>query len=240
MKKKLLCLLILLLLLFFPSTRLKSSAAKPPAPAPPAAPAKAEPEPPAAPVKEEIPVFADGIYTLSLTSAVGTLTYYNQHDARAAEIFGGNDPISGYGCGPTALAMLVSSFTEHDMPPNDMAHWAADNHYWVAGHGSKHSLIPEGASAFGFHAESFQNLTEEGMKASLISGHVLVALMGPGHFSSNGHFIIITEYWSGSQVRIADPNSLENTQKPWDIQLILDELKRGANSGGPVWQITPS
>lgn len=242
MKKKLLSVFILLLLLSFPSMELNSSSYIPPAAAPIGPPPPEDspsPETSEEPTNE-VPVFSDGIYTLSMISSVGTLTYYNQHDVRwAGEFFGGNDPISGYGCGPTALAMVVSSFTEHTMPPNDMAHWAADNHYWVAGHGSKHGLIPEGAAAFGLHAESFGDLTEEGVKNSLATGHILIALMGPGHFTANGHFIVITDYWSDSQVSIADPNSLENTQKPWDIQLILNELKKSSTSGGPVWEISP-
>lgn len=183
---------------------------------------------------------AEGEYTISLTTSIGTLTYYNQSDSRWANyLYGGSDPLAVYGCGPTVMAMLVTSFTEHTCPPPDMAAWAAANHYWSLGYGTKHEFIPEGASAFGLHAESFQNLTVEGMISELKNGHILVALMGPGHFSDSGHFIIITDDWSGNQVRVADPARLERTQVAWDAQLILDELLRSATGGGPVWSITP-
>lgn len=177
---------------------------------------------------------------ISLPSSVGTLTYYNQSDPRwAHSIYGGTDTISAYGCGPTVLAMLVTSFTDQNMPPDAMAQWAAANHYWSPASGSAHSLIPEGAAAFGLRAESFQNLTPEGVKAALRKGTILVALMGAGHFTSNGHFIIISSYWSGNQVRVADPASLEHTQVPWDIDLILNELSGSHTFGGPVWAISP-
>ena len=137
------------------------------------------------------------------------------------------------------MAMIVNSFTEHTCQPPDMAAWAADNHYWSSGYGTKHEFIPESAAAFGLHAESFQDLTAEGVMSELKSGHILVALMGPGHFSDSGHFIIITDDWPGNQVRVADPARLERTQAAWDVQVVLDELLTTASAGGPVWTITP-
>lgn len=181
-----------------------------------------------------------GEYTLSLTSSIGTLTYYNQSDARWANyLYGGSDPLAAYGCGPTALAMLVNSFTETACQPPDIAAWAAANNYWSAGYGTKHEFVPDCANAFGMHAAPFQNYTVEGLMAELRSGHVIVALMGPGHFSDSGHFIIITDDWSGNQVRVADPARLERTQMAWDAQIILDEMLAGASGGGPLWSISP-
>lgn len=181
-----------------------------------------------------------GEYTLSLTTSIGTLTYYNQSDSRWADyLYGGSDPLAVYGCGPTVMAMLVNSFTENTCQPPDMAAWAAANHYWSPGYGTKHEFILEGAAAFGLHAEPFKDFTAEGVMAELKSGHILVALMGPGHFSDSGHFIIITDDWPDNQVRVADPARIERTEAAWDVQIILDELLTGATAGGPVWSITP-
>lgn len=204
------------------------------------APADTPALPPAAPDPAEEPVLNDGVYTLSLTSSVGLLTYYNQKDSRWGNaIYGGQDSIAVYGCGPTALAMIVSSFTEQTVLPSDMAKWAVDKGYWAAGSGTKHEFILEGAKAFGFQAASFRKFTKKDIISELSSGHILVALMGPGHLTSSGHFIIIYDYWSGDKVSIADPASLKNTQKPWKIQMILDELLYGVNGGGPLWSIAP-
>lgn len=196
--------------------------------------------PGATPAPLENKAASDGEFTLSLTTSIGTLTYYNQSDSRWADyLYGGSDPLSVYGCGPTVMAMLVTSFTENTCQPPDMAAWAAANHYWSLGNGTKHEFIPEGAAAFGLQAESFGDLTVEGVMSELKSGHILVALMGPGHFSDSGHFIIITDDWTGNQVRVADPARLERTQAAWDVEIILDELLAGAKAGGPMWSITP-
>lgn len=183
----------------------------------------------------------DGTYELSISSSVGTMTYFNQHDSRWAGLpYGSEDDlIDHYGCGPTVLAMLVASFTGQETDPSAMANWAAANGYWAPQQGSHHALIPEGAAAFGFDVEPFTDYTVDAVLRALEEGHLLVALMGPGHFTQNGHFIIITNYWSGTSVSIADPNSLENTETPWETQLILDELKYSCSANGPLWLVTP-
>lgn len=195
---------------------------------------------PAAPEPLPDTVITNGEYNLSLTSSIGTLTYYNQSDIRwANHLYGGTDPMAAYGCGPTVMAMLVTSFTSETYLPSDMADWAAANNYWASGSGTKHSFIPECAAAFGFEANSFQNFTVEGVISELKNGHILVALMGPGHFTDSGHFIIISDYWSGTQVRVADPAHLDVTEQAWDIQLILNELSSSNDHGAPVWSIAP-
>ncbi len=189
--------------------------------------------------KEQHAVFENGMYTLSMPSSIGLLTYYNQTDVRwANSIYGGTDSISLYGCGPTALAMIVSSFTNQEMTPDVMAVWARENNYWAAGSGSAHTLIPEGCAHFGLSVEPFSDYSEQGIIQALQNGSVFIALMGPGHFTSGGHFIILADYWSGSAVRVADPNSLDNTQIPWEAGLIVNELDRSAQAGGPLWKIS--
>lgn len=184
------------------------------------------------------PVFEDGIYTLVIPSSIGLLTYYNQNDIRwGSVIYGGSDSIASYGCGPTVLSMLVSSFTNQAISPDQMAHWAREHHYWISGSGSMHALIPEGCKYFGLSAEPFTDYTEEGIIQALKSGSIFVALMGPGHLTSTGHFIIIANYWSGSTVRIADSNDINNSQIPWEIKDILSELDFDAKAGGPLWKI---
>ena len=183
---------------------------------------------------------SDGVYSLSLSSSVGTLTYYNQSDVRwAGHLYGGLDSMAAYGCGPTVMAMIISSFTEHNLLPSDMADWAATNHYWAASSGTKHNFIPECAAAFGLKAEPFTGRTDTEVRQALLSGHILVALMGPGHFTTSGHFIILYNYWSGNEIRIADPASLDRTMTAWDINLILNELNSATDYGGPIWMISP-
>lgn len=183
---------------------------------------------------------SDGTYTGTIPTGMGTLTYFNQHDTRWADyLWGGQDPLTSYGCGPTALAMVVASFTDHDVTPIDMAVWSEEHGYYSPGHGSYHNLVPEGLALFGLRVESSQMaLTPENIIGALGFDKILVLLMGPGHFTANGHFILITGATADGKVNIVDPQSLENTLTPWDPALIIKEARNPCDYGGPVWAVS--
>ena len=179
------------------------------------------------------------VYAAVLSSAMGPITYYNQNDARWYDhLYGKQDVLSIYGCGPTTLASLVSSFFDPQMTPDKMADWAYENGYWASKNGSYHTIISEGLSSLGFQVKGLSTPSKETITSSLKSGHILVALMGKGHFTEEGHFILILDVDNDGTLHIADVNSYENTKKTWKISTILNELKTSATAGGPVWEIS--
>lgn len=185
-------------------------------------------------------LLADGTYTGTIPTGMGLLTYFNQHDARwAGYLWGGQDPLTSYGCGPTALAMVVNSFTDHSVTPVDMAAWSEEHGYYSPGHGSCHNLVPEGLSLFGLRVESCQiALTPENIAGALGFDKILVLLMGAGHFTDSGHFILVTGTADDGSLYIVDPQSLENTLQPWDPNLIIQEAMNPCKYGGPVWAVS--
>lgn len=188
----------------------------------------------------EIQDVPENIYFVMVDTAMGPMMYYNQGDRRWADyLYGGEDPMEGYGCGPTAVSMLISSFSIEGggSTPVDLAEWSFKNGCFASGSGSYHKLIPQALSAYGFSVESVSDLKRQHVSDLLSTGHVLVALMGKGTLTKNGHFILITKLLENGNVRIADPNSYENSRKEWDLNLLLSELKRGAASGGPLWSV---
>ena len=56
------------------------------------------------------------------------------------------------------------------------------------------------------------------------AGNLIIALMGPGEFTSNGHFIVLTGLQNG-RLKINDPNSRKNSEKTWDIDQVLEQTK---------------
>lgn len=173
-----------------------------------------------------------------LTGGAVDIVYYCQADEEWAEQLYGTDPIGPYGCGPTAMAMVVASMTDTDTDPARMAAWAAENGYWARRSGSYHSIIMGTARAFGLEAESLTDHTVDAMLRELNYGHVLVALVGPGHFTSGGHFIVLRGATLTGEVLVADPNSLERSLEVWDPQIILDELSSARDNGAPLWVLS--
>lgn len=162
------------------------------------------------------------------------IIYYNQEDPRWGEkTYGPVDKITDAGCGPTVLAMAVSSLTEQEINPEEMCLWAYVNGYCSIGSGSYHSLIAEGLEYFGIET-TVTNSSEEVEKA-LKSGKPVIALMGEGHFTSGGHFILLCEMDEDGRVTVADPKSVERTEKKWDFDIIAGEAKMSPAAGGAFW-----
>ena len=184
---------------------------------------------------------SSGILSSLYLSPQSSFIYYSQTDPEWKDyLYGGRDPLSKYGCGPTVLAMLVSNLTSQTVTPVDMADWAAEHGYWSAGGGSRHNLIPEGAIAFGLKAESLSIRSPEALKLPLYYNKLIVLLMGPGHFTQRGHFIILTGVTDNGNITVADPFNPSNNAVSWPLELLLDELSSRSTAGGPVWVISAS
>ncbi len=164
--------------------------------------------------------------------------YYNQGDEAWRDKPYGSDPIGPYGCGPTAMAMVVSTFTGQTVDPAQMAAWAAGEGYWCPGSGSYPELIEDAAKAYGLECDVASDCDARGLFRHLSGGGMAVALVGPGHFTSSGHFIVLHGVTLGGEVLVADPNSRENSLATWDPQLILDEAAASDGNGVRLWLIS--
>lgn len=176
-----------------------------------------------------------------LTGGSHELIYYDQTAGAWAEEPYGSDTIGRYGCGPVAMAMVVSTLTEADMDPAEMAQHCVDRGYWAKKRGSYWSIVPGVAEDFGLTCDSLlpEETERDRIVHSLATGQLLVALMGPGHFTNGGHFIVLRGLTLDGSVLVADPASPERSLVLWDLDLILEELSPNRSNGGPLWAISP-
>jgi hypothetical protein len=172
-----------------------------------------------------------------LTGGILEITYFNQSDPDWADQAYGRDRIGPYGCGPTALAMVLASIGE-DADPASVAQDAVDLGCWAPRSGSYSTIVSNIAEAYGLTAESVSERTPDALCDAILSGKVLVALMGPGHFTQRGHYILIRGVTLSGELLVADPNSRERSLMVWDPQIILDELSKNTSNGGPLWAIS--
>ena len=164
------------------------------------------------------------------------VTYFNQLDERYADQPYGTDHVGGYGCGPTAMAIIVSSLTAETVDPAQMARWAYENGYWCSKSGSYHTLVPGAAQAWGLAVEGCTVSEPQRILDALADGKLVVALMTKGHFTKSGHFIVLRGV-QDEKILVADPASYLRSQKAWDLSIILNEASRRADAGGPFWII---
>ena len=167
------------------------------------------------------------------------LTYFNQGDALWASKPYGSDPVGIYGCGPTAMAMVVSSLTDTYIDPAEMAVWAYENGFASPKNGSFHAIVEETAAHYGLNCVSLAGMDADTIEQQLvISGGIVVALMGPGHFTQGGHFILLHGVTLTGDFLVADPNSRDRSLTAWDPAVIMDELYPAEDHGAPLWLIT--
>lgn len=179
-----------------------------------------------------IPSLGDVRFTDGVTEVV----YYNQLDERYAGKPYGTDHIGSHGCGPTAMAIVVSSLTDQTTDPVAMAEWSYRNGYWCRDSGSYHALIPAAARNWGLNVSGCSASEPQRILDALAEGKLVVAIMSRGHFTKSGHFIVLRGVQNG-KILVADPASYGRSGQLWDLSLILREASRGAVAGGPFWII---
>ena len=162
--------------------------------------------------------------------------YYNQMDERWADVmYGTSSTIGQGGCGPTSMAIVVSTLTGEAHDPVELARWSVANGHRCEGNGSYHSLIPTAASAYGLSCE--RNLDAQGIVDALSSRKLVVVIMSEGHFTRGGHFIVLRGVTGEGKILVADPASYGRSEQEWDLSIIMDEANKAAGSGGPYWAI---
>ncbi len=164
------------------------------------------------------------------------VVYFNQMDERYANQPYGTDRIGSSGCGPTAMAIVVSSLTDTIVDPAEMAQWAYENGYWCKGSGSYHALIPAAAQHWNLPVSGCGSSEPQRILDALSEGKLVVALMAKGHFTKSGHFIVLRGVQDG-KILVADPGSYGRSGQAWDFSIILNEASQRAAAGGPFWII---
>lgn len=180
-----------------------------------------------------------GEYHDILESVAEPYVYFNQEDTRwGHETFGPVDPIWSHGCGPAVMASIITTLTDRQVNPKEMADWAYENGYHAPDNGSLHSLIPESAWAFGLNAEPMYYPSKDQVEQTLRDGKYIVMVSGHGVFSdADGHFIVLIDIDENGQVQISDSVEYGHVKMDWHIEDILAEASPVSSAGGPFWAI---
>lgn len=152
---------------------------------------------------------------------------FMQWDKRWGYIKYSGDVAGLTGCGPVCLSMAAYYVTGDDeMSPDKMIEFAKKNGYALNGiteKGSSWALISEGGSKLGLDVTELP-LDKNRIVKNLEAGNPIICSMGPGYFTTTGHFIVLTGYENG-EISVNDPNSYKNSEKTWKYEDIKDQIK---------------
>lgn len=150
------------------------------------------------------------------------IIYFNQRDYPNYP-YSSYGTISSHGCGPTSMAIVVSSFTKQSISPITTTEWACSNGYCFS-NGSAHSLICGQANYYGL--DCHQTTDNQEIVNSLASGNSLVVVLAnEGEFTDGGHFLVLTGVDSSGNISIADPASPEKTKNTYTLDFLLDPAR---------------
>lgn len=155
--------------------------------------------------------------------AQGQMPYLYQIDPQYADETYSNGLLSKQGCGPFALSMAYIKLTgDTDLGPVEMAAWATENGYSTDKNGSAWDMMYSGAKKLGLKSEVL-TASESALREALESGKVVVCVMGPGTFTSVGHYIALDGLDADGCAIVHDSNSYARSHQTWDLSLIVSE-----------------
>lgn len=153
----------------------------------------------------------------------GTFPLLNQWDPRWGYAVYGDGPMALTGCGPTVLSMVVCGLTGDDSAtPYAIAAYAEKAGYYVDGAGSSWDLMSAGCQQFGLSSRELP-LSRSSMVNTLDQGQPIICSVGPGDFTTSGHFILLTGIEDGA-FRVNDPNFKVNSEKLWDYDTLAPQI----------------
>lgn len=169
----------------------------------------------------------------------GSVVYYNQGESpwEKHRFSGphGSNRIKEAGCGPTSMAICISTLTGRRVTPIDTCDWAAKQGYYWQGSGWSHDTPKALAKHYKLKCQGL-GYSKTKLRAALKSGKLVVALMGPGHFTKHGHYIVLRGITKDGKILVSDCGG-RNRNGAWAFNTVFSEAKSSAGSGGPFWAI---
>lgn len=152
------------------------------------------------------------------------MPYYLQYDQRWAY----NEYCGGFfgqtGCGPTCMAMIYEGLTgKTDHRPDAMGVYAEQNGYADSRSGTTWRFMKDGAAGLGLKVQELP-LHDGTMIKALSEGRPIIINVGPGVFTSIGHYLILRGFEDGAFL-IFDPFSLENSRKAWTFEEFSGDIR---------------
>lgn len=160
-------------------------------------------------------------------SANGEFVFYSQYDPAWKDKPYSSSTIGVSGCGPSAMAMIISTLTGQKITPVETATYAASQGIYVEGAGSSWLVGKVLAEHWGLKAEPLSRDFGQIAQALQQGKYVITPGAGPKPFSSGGHFIVIRSLTPSGKFLVGDSGHKDTNDKEWDPQQILGSMRTG-------------
>ena len=164
---------------------------------------------------------------------VKRVVYFNQGEEPWKNMPYGTSTIGAAGCGPTSLAIVISTLTGQTVNPQTTCAFSIRNGEYVSGVGTAHSFPTNAAKHWGLTCERVGKDRMDYVVQSLKEGKMVVEICEAYTItgSGSGHFIVLTGVTRDGYITIADCASRERTGKVYSVNTIKSygrDLSAGA------------
>ena len=144
---------------------------------------------------------------------VKKVVYYNQGEDPWAGMSYGASTIKASGCGPTSLAIVISTLTGQTVTPEMTCAFSIANGEYIYGLGTCHSFPTNAAHHWGLNCERVGKDRMGDVVNALKDGKMVVEICEAYTItgSGSGHFIVLTGVTKDGYITIADCASRERT-----------------------------
>ena len=175
----------------------------------------------------------DVIHYDTVGNGVKEVVYFNQLEEPWASLPYASSTVANSGCGPTSMAIVISTLTGKNVTPEMTKSFAEDNGEYVQGQGTSHSFIGNAAAHWGLTCERVGKDRMDDVVQALKEGKMVVEICEAYTITggSSGHFIVLTGVTSDGYITIADCASRERTGKVYSVETIKSygrDLSAGA------------
>ena len=175
----------------------------------------------------------DVIHYDTVGNGVKEVVYFNQLEEPWASLPYASSTVANSGCGPTSMAIVISTLTGKNVTPEMTKSFAEDNGEYVQGQGTSHSFIGNAAAQWGLTCERVGKDRMDDVVQALKEGKMVVEICEAYTITggSSGHFIVLTGVTSDGYITIADCASRERTGKVYSVETIKSygrDLSAGA------------
>ena len=141
--------------------------------------------------------------------------------------------IGASGCGPTAMAMVLATWCDPKVTPKTECAWALRNGYKAPHSGTYYGYFVPAGKRYGLKVIRLNAVNIYGnngaayhaqAKEALEKGHLVIACMGKGTWTSSGHYVLVYGI-QGNTIYINDPASTKAYRTQGDYSTFKKQVK---------------
>ena len=166
---------------------------------------------------------------------------YYQTDPRWANIpyavQGEGTTIGDSGCGPSCMAMVIATLDDPSVTPETTCKWSLNHGYKAYQQGTYYSYFTPQGKAYDIKVtrlNEWNNYKENSKRAydlrtrvltEVADGNWVIACMGPGRWTSSGHYVLLYDVKNNSTVYIRDSYNKSMYCQVADKESFLSQTK---------------